>query len=76
LWRRVKLPLGEHVTRQETQEVLHAVEELYFFKRYDEAIAFVHRVLDDGNNGGLDGEAEGLLKKYATKCLEKTSTSK
>lgn len=52
--------------------MLHAVEELYFYRRYAEAVAFVGRVFQ-GQHGanGLDGDAQEVLRTYERKCLVK-----
>ena len=56
----------------ETAEVLHAVEELYYLKRYAEGEGFVRRVLqsDIGSDGAgrLDEETVKLLRYYEEKC--------
>ncbi|ROW00833.1 hypothetical protein VMCG_06531 [Cytospora schulzeri] len=68
----ISLPLGagQKVPKQEAQELLHAVEELYFFRRYDEAVAFVGKVLDDGEDG-LEPDFRDVLRVYERKCLGK-----
>ncbi|KAJ9130057.1 hypothetical protein NKR19_g10053 [Coniochaeta hoffmannii] len=33
IWKRVQLPLGDKVSKPAAQELVHAVEELYFFRR-------------------------------------------
>ncbi|PSR97077.1 hypothetical protein BD289DRAFT_426958 [Coniella lustricola] len=54
------LPLSaQKVTKQEAQEILHAVEELYFYKRYEEAVAFISMVLPSEGQGQGEGENEG-----------------
>jgi hypothetical protein len=66
------LPLGEATSKHKAQELLHAVEELYFYRRYDEAVAFVQRVLSKPTGShGLDGDVEDLLRYYERKCLDK-----
>lgn len=67
------MPLGQRkVSKQEGQELLHAVEELYFYKRFDEAVAFIGRVFDGApDTEGLDGEVRELLKVYERKCIVK-----
>ncbi|RYO85245.1 hypothetical protein DL766_000111 [Monosporascus sp. MC13-8B] len=78
IWSTIKLPLGpRRVSKPEAQALLHAVEELYFFRRYAEGAAFVRRVLDDG--GGvpeLDGDTRDLLRYYEKKCVEKDEAQK
>ena len=69
IWKTVKLPFGESVSKPATQELVHAVEELYFFKRYDEAAALVRRVFSEGNGDVLDRESKKLLRDYESRCL-------
>ena len=51
------------------QAVLHAVEELYFFRRLDEALVFLAEVLR-GAEGLADGD-RGLLEAYQLRCRKK-----
>lgn len=67
----MQVPLGgRKVDKPEAQELLHAVEELYFYRRFAEALAFVGRVFEgEGGARGLDGEVGEVLRGYETKCL-------
>ncbi len=56
--------------KSEAQQILHAVEELYFFRRYDEAVWFMGRV-SDGLENGLPEDVRDLLRVYEAKCREK-----
>ena len=71
IWRRIRLPLASNLNKSECQEVLHAVEELYYFRRYDEAIRLVQDILREDNSGGLDAESRALLGAYEVKCRAK-----
>ncbi|ETS80994.1 hypothetical protein PFICI_05996 [Pestalotiopsis fici W106-1] len=77
LWKDITLPLGDKVTKPEVQALLHAVEELYFFKRYDEGVVFVRRLLDgeEGSSGGLEADTVKLLRYYQSKCEQRASAS-
>ncbi|KAK3942293.1 hypothetical protein QBC46DRAFT_380498 [Diplogelasinospora grovesii] len=71
IWKKIKLPLP-HVTglnKPEIQELLHAVEELYFFRRYDEAIKLIHGLLTP--ECPLDEETQQLLRHYELKASQK-----
>lgn len=58
--------------KYEAQELLHAVEELYFFRRYEEGAALVQRMFEgEGGGEGLDEEVAAMLRSYETKCHEK-----
>ena len=65
----VELPLGADAHKTHIQEAIHAVEELYYFRKYDEAGEFVTNVLD--GEDGLDEETRQLLMTYAEKCRQK-----
>lgn len=76
IWRTINLPLdpgaGAAVTKPEAQALLHAVEELYFFRRYGEGAAFVRRVLNgDGAAPGLDEDTRKMLRYYETRCVQR-----
>ncbi|KAI2625651.1 hypothetical protein GGR54DRAFT_509106 [Hypoxylon sp. NC1633] len=79
IWKTIKLPLGPaRIPKPEAQALLHAVEELYFFRRYAEGAQFVRAVLDGHRDGeeegtpGLDDDTRKLLRYYEKKCDEKT----
>ncbi|CAM1500599.1 Fc.00g097610.m01.CDS01 [Cosmosporella sp. VM-42] len=69
----VKLPLGPDAPKPHIQEAIHAVEELYFFRKYDEATEFVKDVLSGAD--GLDDETRQLLSTYADKCRQKLAAA-
>ena len=58
--------------KQQGQALLHAVEELYFFKRYQEGADFAGRVLDEGTDM-LDEDTRKTLKHYRERCLRRAS---
>ncbi|KAK9412949.1 hypothetical protein SUNI508_12254 [Seiridium unicorne] len=74
LWKEIKLPLCGRVAKQDAQALLHAVEELYFLKRYDEGAAFVTEVLGNEDSGcdGLDADTSKTLKYYQSKCDQRS----
>ncbi|KAI1477497.1 hypothetical protein F4774DRAFT_389363 [Daldinia eschscholtzii] len=80
IWKTIKLPLGPgRVPKPEAQALLHAVEELYFFRRYSDGAKFARAILSGGENEngngegpiGLDEDTKKLLKYYESKCIEK-----
>lgn len=73
IWKSVDVPLGpRRVPKHEGQELLHAVEELYFFRRFEEAVSLVGRMFEgEGGGDGLDGDVRDLLRTYERKCNEK-----
>ncbi|RWA12685.1 hypothetical protein EKO27_g2420 [Xylaria grammica] len=76
IWRTVRLPLGPQVSKPEAQTLLHAVEELYFFRRYSEGARFVRSIIDDNAGAGkLDDNTVKTLLYYERKCTEKINSS-
>ncbi|PNP43266.1 hypothetical protein TGAMA5MH_04723 [Trichoderma gamsii] len=68
----ITLPLEPGANKQHVQEVLHAAEELYFFRRYQEVVDLVSRVLTpEGDKGGLDEETKQILSMYQSRCRQK-----
>ncbi|KAH6686951.1 hypothetical protein F5X68DRAFT_276198 [Plectosphaerella plurivora] len=70
IWKTVKLPLEGSASKPQAQELLHAIEELYFFRRYDEGAKFARRVLDT-SSGALDDEHRSVVVLYEEKCLKR-----
>ncbi|KAI1497807.1 hypothetical protein F5X99DRAFT_352480 [Biscogniauxia marginata] len=83
IWKTIKLPLSLKVSKPEAQALLHAVEELYFFRRYAEGARFARSILDgEGNDdisspspGRLDEDTRNTLRYYETKCVERAGES-
>ncbi|KAI5467227.1 hypothetical protein BGZ63DRAFT_418948 [Mariannaea sp. PMI_226] len=65
----IKLPIGNGASKAELQELLHAVEEMYFFRHYERAIQFVSDVLTQSE--GIDDETRQMLVIYQDKCRRK-----
>jgi hypothetical protein len=64
----------DNPSKPESQIILHAIEELYFFKRYEEALKIVHEAL----KGKLIEDFKKILEDYRTRCQNKfqnTTTS-
>ncbi|KAH6604572.1 hypothetical protein Trco_006279 [Trichoderma cornu-damae] len=75
IYQTIPLPLGPDANKQHVQELLHAAEELYFFRRYQGVIDFVSQVLAlEGDRGGLDEETRQLLSMYQSRCRQKIET--
>ncbi|KAF5696713.1 hypothetical protein FMUND_15621 [Fusarium mundagurra] len=66
IYQKVKLPLGPDATKMDIQEVIHAVEEHYFFRRYKEAEQLAGEALKNGQ--GLDRDSRQLLEAYRDRC--------
>ena len=68
----MKLPLSDKVDKPDAQALLHAVEEMYFYRRFGEAVALVRRIFSsDGRGENLDDDTRNLLVYYESKCNEK-----
>jgi hypothetical protein len=57
------LPI-DNPTKPESQKILHAIEELYFFRRYEEALKLACDVL----KGKLDEQFRSVVESYREKC--------
>lgn len=66
IWRSLKLPL-DNPSKPDSQTILHAVEELYFLKRYEEALKITETAL----KGELIEEFRGVLVGYRGRCEAK-----
>ncbi|KAJ8107850.1 hypothetical protein ONZ43_g6608 [Nemania bipapillata] len=76
IWKTVRLPLSPQVSKPEVQTLLHAVEELYFFRRFSEAAQFARSVVDDDAGAGkLDGDTLKTLLYYEKKCSQKINNN-
>ncbi|POR37241.1 Uncharacterized protein TPAR_02555 [Tolypocladium paradoxum] len=75
IYKSIKLPLGPGANKQHLQEVVHAVEELYFFRRYREALDFLATVQNDGSAKAFDNDTRKLLEVYEKKCRQKLNSS-
>ncbi|OAA70075.1 hypothetical protein LEL_09891 [Akanthomyces lecanii RCEF 1005] len=71
IYQQIKLPLQPGASKMDIQELLHAVEELYFFRRYEEAIDFTAQILQGDSKAALDSDSVQLLEKYEAKCKVK-----
>jgi uncharacterized protein YqfB (UPF0267 family) len=71
----LKLPLGPDASKPVVQEAIHAVEELYFFRRFDEGINLVDKLLAERPDGKspFDSESTRILQRYRSNCESKKS---
>ncbi|KAL6922136.1 hypothetical protein ACHAP8_003605 [Fusarium lateritium] len=72
IYQKVKLPLGPGASKMDIQEVIHAVEEHYFFRRYKEAEELAKEILSIST--GLDKDSQQLLQAYQDKSYQKNKT--
>ncbi|KAI1178688.1 hypothetical protein F4777DRAFT_82665 [Nemania sp. FL0916] len=72
IWKTVSLPLSPPVAKPEAQALLHAVEELYFFRRFSEGAQFARSIIDDDAGGEkLDGDTLQTLLYYEKRCQDR-----
>jgi len=62
----------DNPTKQESQVILHAIEELYFYKRYKEAGDVARGVL----KGDLIEEYRNVIMGYLERCETKLKRTK
>jgi len=63
LWKTLKLPM-DNPSKQESQAILHAIEEMYFFKRYEKA----KRLAEEALKGKLIEEFRKSVEDYRRRC--------
>lgn len=63
IWKMLKLPL-DNPSKQESQTMLHAIEELYFFRKYEEA----RKVADEVLKGKLNQDFRRIVNDYRGRC--------
>ncbi|KAF4977784.1 hypothetical protein FZEAL_5750 [Fusarium zealandicum] len=71
IYKKIELPLGPGASKMNVQELVHAVEELYFFRSYKEAAQLASDALDGSD--GLDRDSRQLLVTYKDKCQQRVS---
>jgi len=69
----VQLPLGPQVSKPEAQELLHAVEELYFIGRFSEGAKLAGEALV--GETGLDNDTRKTLGYYEQRCTAKAAAA-
>jgi hypothetical protein len=53
------------------QEVVHAIEELYYFRRFQEAADLAERILRESEGLEDHGDVQRLLESYEKRCRDK-----
>ncbi|GAO17916.1 uncharacterized protein UV8b_00393 [Ustilaginoidea virens] len=71
----VRLPLEPGASKMRTQQVIHAVEELYFYRQYHKAADLVARAFANGGREAIDDDSRRLLDTYRSMCLNKSTLS-
>lgn len=71
LWKTLKLPV-DNPSKQESQTILHAIEELYFFRRYEQAKGLAEEAL----KGKLIEEFRKTVEDCKGRCEAKLGDGK
>jgi hypothetical protein len=61
----------DNPSKPESQIILHAIEELYFSKRYEEAL----KIADEALKGKLIEDFRKILEVYMTRCRNKVQNT-
>ncbi|KAK4191490.1 hypothetical protein QBC35DRAFT_487352 [Podospora australis] len=69
IWTKFTFNTKTPFTKPEREELMHAVEELYFFHRYAEAVHILDKIFEDDGEERLDRETKSTLRHYQVKCL-------
>ncbi|RFN47253.1 hypothetical protein FIE12Z_8537 [Fusarium flagelliforme] len=73
IYEKIKLPLDAGSSKMDIQEVIHAVEEHYFFRRYKEAEQLANDALSTST--GLDKDSMQVLKVYQDKSHQRNTSA-
>ncbi|KAI1053921.1 hypothetical protein LB507_007324 [Fusarium sp. FIESC RH6] len=73
IYKKIKLPLDNGASKMDIQEVIHAVEEHYFFRRYKEAEQLANDTLSTST--GLDKDSMQVLKVYQDKSHQRNTSA-
>lgn len=71
LWKTLSLPM-DNPSKPESQTILHAIEELYFYRRYEEA----REVTESALKGVLLEDYRKTLEDYRARCEAKHGVGK
>jgi len=74
MYEHVEVPLRPGANKMRTQEVIHAVEELYFHRKFQQAIDLVDRAFDHNGEASVDNDSRQLLTTYREKCQRRLNT--
>jgi hypothetical protein len=69
----VGLPVEKGARKSLIHDVMYASEELYYFRRYEEAAVFLDKALAQGSgeSEAFDDATRSTLLKYRQKCEQK-----
>ncbi|KAF8862413.1 hypothetical protein BDZ45DRAFT_617207 [Acephala macrosclerotiorum] len=71
IWKTLKLPL-DNPSKPDSQTIMHAIEELYYLKRYEEALKVTEKALE----GELIEDFRVVLVRYKGRCEAKLGNEK
>jgi hypothetical protein len=71
LWKSLKLPV-DNPSKPVSQIIMHAIEELYFLRRYEEAENITTEVL----KGQLQDDFRKTIESYLQRCIAKQASAK
>lgn len=74
MYKHVQIPFYPGINKMRTQEVVHAVEELYFRCRFAQGIDLVNEAFQRGGAEAVDKDTQKLLEEYRRKCLLRLQT--
>lgn len=66
IYKALSLPV-DNPSKQQSQAILHAAEEHYFYRRYDESA----RIVDEALKGELSEDFRQVLQGYRDRCQSK-----
>ncbi|KAL3963322.1 hypothetical protein ACCO45_000326 [Purpureocillium lilacinum] len=75
IFKTISLPLPPGAGKMALQQVVHAIEELYYFRRYQEALDFIKTLHDDGSRRAFDPDTRNLVDTYEARCYRKLNPS-
>ncbi|KAG6003750.1 hypothetical protein E4U21_001753 [Claviceps maximensis] len=75
MYEHVQVPLRPGANKMHTQEVIHAVEELYFHRQFQQAIDLVNQAFGHNGAASVDNDSRQLLTTYREKCQLKLNAS-
>ncbi|UNI20867.1 hypothetical protein JDV02_006916 [Purpureocillium takamizusanense] len=75
IFKTISLPLAPGAGKMALQQVVHAIEELYYFRRYQEALDFIKTLTDDGSQRAFDQDTRNLVDNYEARCYRKLNPS-
>ncbi|KAI9827056.1 MAG: hypothetical protein M1819_007048 [Sarea resinae] len=73
IWKTLELPLRDSASKPEKETVLHAIEELYFFRDYAKAVEVADRAL---SGPAIDDVFRADLTSYRERCMKRLEAAR